>query len=176
MTASPSDDFISEHGAGWRAGFLAGERTASRRAGVEAGGGGGSNAPGSPLLGRLLVEWPGLFEAEVLPRLDPTTRAMLAQVGRAGRDAVRLPANLAIAGRTVGVKLKLRDFIGSAKWLAWAKENGCPWVAQTCDFLVSRGHPDALKWAQVHHCPWNSTTLRNAATRGDVGVVEWVTA
>ena len=75
--------------------------------------------PGSPLLGSLMEEWSGLFEGEVLPRMDPTSRAVLAQVNRAGRDAVRLsPADLACAGRTVGVKLKLVDFSGlSGGWL-----------------------------------------------------------
>jgi len=34
-----------------------------------------------------MEEWSGLFEAEVLPRMDPTSRAVLAQVNRAGRDA-----------------------------------------------------------------------------------------
>jgi hypothetical protein len=41
MTTSPSDDFITGQGAGWRAGYLAGVMAERRRAG---GGGGGSNA------------------------------------------------------------------------------------------------------------------------------------
>jgi len=92
---------------------------AERRCAV--GGGGGSN-PGSPLLGSLMEDWSGLFEAEVLPRMDPTSRAVLAQVNRAGRNAVRLAIDLscAPAGRTVGVPLKLVDFVGSAGWLARA--------------------------------------------------------
>jgi hypothetical protein len=155
MTTSPSDDFTSGYGAGWRAGFLA-----ARQDREPPGGGGGSNAPRSPLLGRLLDEWPGLFEAEVLPLMDPTDRAVLAQVSRAGRDAVRLPANLACAGRTVGVRLKLADFVGSAGRLAWAKANGCPWQARTCDIVATGGHARALLWALEHHCPWrNETTI-----------------
>jgi len=86
-----------------------------------------------------MEEWGVLFEAEVLPRMDPTSRAVLAQVNRAGRDAVRLPAHLACAGRTVGVKLKLVDFVGSAGRLAFALANGCPWEARTCAFVARGG-------------------------------------
>jgi len=43
MTTSPSDDFITGQGAGWRAGYLAGVMAERRRAG---GVGGGSDAPG----------------------------------------------------------------------------------------------------------------------------------
>jgi len=57
MTTSPSDDFITGQGAGWRSGYLAGVMAERRRAwGLGAGdwglgawapgGGGGSNAPG----------------------------------------------------------------------------------------------------------------------------------
>jgi hypothetical protein len=42
MTTSPSDDYISRRGGGWRAGYLAGVMAERRRAG---GGGGGSHAP-----------------------------------------------------------------------------------------------------------------------------------
>ena len=170
MTTSPTDDFISGHGAGWRAGFLAGVRAASRRAGE----GGDSNAPASPLLGRLLDEWPDLFEAEVLPRMDPTTRAVLAQVARAGRDAVRLPPDLACAGRTVGVRLKLAEFVGSAGRLAWAKAHGCLWEARTCELVVAGELEDALMWALEHHCPWNETMCTTAAFDGHLQVVEWL--
>ena len=35
----------------------------------------------SPLLGRLLEDLAAVFDAEVLPLLDPTTRALLGRVG-----------------------------------------------------------------------------------------------
>jgi hypothetical protein len=145
MTTSPSDDFVNGQNAGWRAGYLAGVMAERHR------GGGGSN-PGSPLLGSLMENWSSLFEAEVLPRMDHTSRAVLAQVNRAGRDAVRLPADHACApaGRTVGVPLKLMDFVGSVGRLAWAKGNGCPWVARTCAFVAEGGDLEALQWAQEH--------------------------
>jgi hypothetical protein len=148
MTTSPSDDFITGQGAGWRAGYLAGVMAERRRA---EGGGGGSN-PGSPLLGSLTEDWSGLFEAEVLPRMDPTSRAVLAQVNRAGRDAVRLATDLACspAGRTVGVPLKVADFVWSVGQLAWARENGCPWEARTCIFVAKGGNLETLQWARAH--------------------------
>ena len=213
MTTSPSDDFITGQGAGWRAGYLAGVMAERRRAG---GGGDGSNAPGglvpvetsepllqtpgfstgktmmellssfasrraalhpgSPLLGSLMGDWSGLFEAEVLSQMDPTSRAVLAQVNRAGRDAVRLPANLACAGRTVGVPLKLGDFVGSAGRLAWAQANRCPWVALTCCLVAQGGHLEALQWALEHGCPWAPETCWFAALGGHLDVVEWLIA
>jgi hypothetical protein len=174
MTTSPSDDFITGQGAGWRAGYRAGVMAERRRA--EGGGGGGSNGPDSPLLGPLMEEWGVLFEVEVLPRMDPTSRAVLAQVNRAGRDAVRLPADLACAGRTVGVKLKLADFVGSAGRLAWAKANRCPWVARTCALVARVGDLDALQWALENGCPWHARTCWLAAERGHLDMVEWLIA
>jgi len=38
----------------------------------------------SPLLGRLLQDLPAVFDAEVLPLLDPTARARAARAVRAG--------------------------------------------------------------------------------------------
>ena len=88
----------------------------------------------SPLLGRLLGEWSDVFDFEVLPLLDPTTRALLGRCGQACRDAVLRSPKLAGAGRTVGVKLKVEEVVGSVQLLAWAKENGCPWDARVCSF------------------------------------------
>jgi hypothetical protein len=53
----------------------------------------------SPLLGPLLEEWSDVFDAEVLPLLDPTTRAVLGRCGQACRDAVLRNPKLACAGR-----------------------------------------------------------------------------
>ena len=128
--------------------------------------------PGSPLLGRLLEEWSSLFEAEVLPRMDPPSRAVLAQVNRAGRDAVRLsPADLACAGRTVGVPLKLVNFVGSVGRLAWAQSNGCPWEAGLCSLVAQGGDLTALQWAREHGCPWGAR--RRAATPLWAGTWIW---
>jgi hypothetical protein len=83
----------------------------------------------SPLLGPLLEEWSDVFDAKVLPLLDPTTRALLGRCGQACRDAVLRSPKLPCAGRTAGVKLKVKEFVGSVSRLAWAKDNGCPWKA-----------------------------------------------
>jgi hypothetical protein len=108
--------------------------------------------------------------------MDPTSRAVLAQVSRAGRDAVRLPADLACApaGLTVGVPLKVVDFVGSLKVvdfvgsagrLAWAKANGCPWVARTFVVIARGGNLKVLRWARAHGCPWNRSACWFAASR-----------
>jgi hypothetical protein len=86
----------------------------------------------SPLLGRLLVEWSDVFDFEVLPLLDPTTRALLGRCGQACRDAVLRSPKLPCSGRTVGVTVEVIEFVVSVPLLAWAKENGCPWKARVC--------------------------------------------
>jgi hypothetical protein len=135
---------------------------------------------GSPLLGRLLEEWGVLFEEEVLPRMEPASRAVLAQVNRSGRDAVRLPADpvCAPAGRTVGVSLKVVDFVGSAGLLAWARASGCPWVARTIHIVARGGGLEALQWAREHGCPWDgeSACCWYAASGGHMDVVAWLIA
>jgi hypothetical protein len=52
----------------------------------------------SQLLGRLLEDLVDVFDAEVLPLLDPTTRALLGRVGQACRDAVLRFPKLPCAG------------------------------------------------------------------------------
>jgi hypothetical protein len=84
----------------------------------------------SPLLGRVLEELPEVLAAEVLPWVEPSARTVLAQVGRQWRAAV-VASGLPRAGKTVGVPLKITDFIRSVELLTWAKENGCPWIAKT---------------------------------------------
>ena len=78
------------------------------------------------LLNRLL-EVPGLnFAREVLARLDPTDRALLAQVGRPWLAAV-VSSGLPRAGKRGAVPLMLKDVVVSVELLAWAKANGCQW-------------------------------------------------
>ena len=67
----------------------------------------------SPLLGRLLGKWSDVFDYEVLPLLDPTTRALLGRVGQACRYAVLRSPKLACAGRKVGVNLDVDCFVVS---------------------------------------------------------------
>ena len=85
----------------------------------------------SPLLGRLVEDLPEVFEKEVLPRLDPTGRALLARVGR-GVSAAVVSSGLPRAGSSEEAPFKVEDFVGSVELLAWAEVGGCPWDEDTC--------------------------------------------
>ena len=80
---------------------------------------------------------------------------------------------LPCAGRTAGVKLKVTEFVGSVSRLAWARGNGCPWVAMTCELVARGGHLEVLQWAREHHCPWRETTCTAAAALGHLEVLRW---
>ena len=80
----------------------------------------------SPLFEPLLDELPDVARYEVLPRLDPTSRALLRRAGRGCRAAVEAAVGLPRAGRG-GSRLNRVDFEGTPALLAWAKTNGCPW-------------------------------------------------
>jgi hypothetical protein len=80
----------------------------------------------SPLMGRLLEDLVAVCDAEVLPLLDATTRALLGRCRQACRDAVLRSPKLRCTGRIVGVKLKVSEFVGSVQLLAWAHASGCP--------------------------------------------------
>jgi len=133
----------------------------------------------SPLLGRLLEELPEVFAAEVLPRLPPADRTVLAQVGPLWLAAV-VSSGLSRAGKTAGVPLKLKDFVGSIARLSLARDNGCPWVERTCSF-VARGGPgrggpgdmDVLRWAREHGCPWGTWTCAFVARSGVLEDLVW---
>jgi len=88
---------------------------------------------------------PDLFVEEVLRRLDPMDRTMLAQVWRPWLAAV-LASGSRRACPGVTVRLRLEEFFTSVERLAWAKANGCPW-----------GLPE-LWWARQHGCQWNVWT------------------
>jgi hypothetical protein len=103
-------------------------RSRGRR--VEEGFRGAAALAESPLLGPLLEQWSDVFDAKVLPLLDPTTRALLGRCGQACRDAVLRSPELPCAGRSVGVKLQIEAIVVSVALLAWAKGNGCPWKAR----------------------------------------------
>jgi len=118
----------------------------------------------SPLLGPLLEELPDVFAAEVLPLLDPTDRAVIAQVGPQWLAAV-VVSGLSRAGKSTGVPLILNDFVGSVGRLAWARENGCPWDTRT-GWLVSSGGDQT--WARERGCPWVEGTWR-----GHMEVLMW---
>jgi len=125
----------------------------------------------SPLLGPL-IELPEVFAAEVLPHIDPTGRALVARVGRGSR-AVVVVSGLPRAGTTVGLPLKIKDFVGSVELLAWAKENGCPWIERTCAMIARHGHLQVLRRARELDCPWDVSTCAAAAEGGHLEVLVW---
>jgi hypothetical protein len=125
----------------------------------------------SPLLGPLL-ELPAVFAAEVLPRLEPADLALVARVGPAS-CAIVVASGLPRAGTTLGVPFKIKDFVGSVELLAWAKENGCPWVARTCAVNARHGHLRVLRRARELDCPWDAWTCAVAAQGGHLEVMVW---
>ena len=124
------------------------------------------------LLLRLLEELRDFFVEEVLRRLDPTARTMLARMGRPWLAAV-LASGLPRAGKTAGVPLKLKEFCGSVELLAWAKDNGCPWKARTCALATAGGNLKVLQYAREHGCPWSKATCEYAARGGHLAVLVW---
>ena len=85
-----------------------------------------------------LLELPDLFE-EVLKRLDPRDRTMIAQVGRPWLGAV-LDSDLPRLPKGVRVRLRLEEFSTSVERLAWAKANGCPWNTRATELAALGGH------------------------------------
>jgi len=140
-----------------------------------------------PLLDLLQTD---LFVKEILERLDPIDRTMLAQVGRPWLAAVlasglpRLPNSLNSAFPR---RLRLADYCTSGERLAWAKANGCSWGGETlrgsgsgngrfknpCALAAGGGHLEALQWARAHGCPWDSGSCARAAVGGHLQVLRW---
>ena len=120
-----------------------------------------------------LEEYPGLFAAEVLQRLDPGDRAVLARVASPLLAAVAAAAAEADSGKGAGVPLRLVEFLGSEKRLAWAKSNGCPWTEATCACIAQAGNLEMLQWAREHDCPWDDLTCARAAEGGHLHVLKW---
>jgi hypothetical protein len=42
---------------------------------------------------------------------------------------------------------------GHSELLQWARENGCPWDAETCARAAEGGHLELLRWARENGCP-----------------------
>ena len=124
----------------------------------------------SALLVPLLEEWRAVLVKHVLERLDPTDCAMLARVAKPWL-AVVVANNLPRAGKAGAVSLKVKDFVGSAEILAWAKDNGCPWIAETCALAAKGGRLEVLQWALAHGCGWMATTCQYAAEGGHLAVL-----
>jgi len=108
----------------------------------------------------------------VLSRLDPVW-TMLARVGKPWL-AVVLANNLPRAGQRGAVKLKLVDFVRTVKRLAWAKDNGGPWLTMSsCEFAAKGGCLEVLQWAREQSCEWDWRTMDAAAGGGHLEVLRW---
>ena len=57
--------------------------------------------------------------------------------------------------------------------LRWARENGCPWTAATCESAAKNEHLEVLQWARKNGCPWDEWTCSNAAYNGHFNVLQW---
>ena len=40
---------------------------------------------------------------------------------------------------------------------------GCPWNKHTCRYAVDQGHVEVLRWARQNGCPWHAQTRDRAA-------------
>ena len=134
----------------------------------------------SPLLVGLLEKLPEVLAAEVLPRLRQADLALCGRVGPALRAAV-VSSGLPRAGESGGELLKIEDFVGSVKLLAWAKANQCPWDPLTCANVAGGGCLEVLRWARAYDCPWDETLdfpehdcCAHAAEGGHLDVLKWL--
>ena len=129
-----------------------------------------------PLLD-LLERFPDIFAQKVLAHLDPIDRTFLAQGGGAWRATVaasglpRAGTQRVVLKKSVWTMThKISEFCTSVERLAWAKDNGCPWVAWTFAFAARGGRLDVLRWARDHGCPWDWSTC---AHDGNLEVLWW---
>jgi len=110
------------------------------------------------LLLRLLA-LPDLFEQEVLKRLEPVDRTMVAQVGRPWLAAVLASGLPRLPKRPRVCLLRLREFCTSVERLAWARANGCPWNSVVYYDAILGGHLAALQWLREQGCPFGDGSV-----------------
>ena len=134
----------------------------------------------SPLLEGFVEEAPDVFAAHVLPRFDNYgDLAVLAMVNRQMRGVVfELPVgDVRWTGAAVSRELaKVRNFVGSIRRLAWARERGCPWDAKTFACIAKGGNVEVARWAKERGCPWDERTCAEAAGEGHLEVLQWLRA
>jgi hypothetical protein len=184
--ATLSSDGSPEHqspgyGAGYDAGFLAGLHAASQSrappppppAAAEGPACAGRGA--RPPLLALVEDFPDLFQKEVLERLYPVDRALLARTGSAVRTAVKHSDLARVGGSAEEARVGIAAFCQSLPTFVWAAANGCQWqFTKTCETLAEGGHLDVLRWAREHGCPWDEDTCACAADAGHMEVLRWV--
>jgi hypothetical protein len=109
---------------------------------------------------------------EVLKRLDPTARTILAQVGRPWLAAVLASGRPRLLNRP-RVRLRLREFCTSAERLAWARANECHWgglldwlqMRNPCVLAAAGGYLEALQRARQHDCLWDLSLMGASCRR-----------
>jgi len=128
------------------------------------------------LLGQLVVTLPDFFIEEVIKKhMDGTDRAIFASVSHECREIVKR-TGLRQAGQPPHAPLRVIDFVGSIERLAFAKESGCPWQAETCAIVARGGNLDVLIWARKNNCPWGVGTCAWAARGGHMKMLRWARA
>ena len=134
----------------------------------------GCQPPRPPFLA-LLEDFPDLFQKEVLERLDPLDRGMLARTGSAVRTAVTRSGLPRVGGLATGARrVSIRSFVQSLSQFVWAIANGCPWqTTSTCAVIARGGHLEVLRWAREHGCKWDTATCSDAAWGGHLEVLRW---
>jgi hypothetical protein len=61
---------------------------------------------------------------------------------------------------TISKKKKKKTRRGNVtSYIRWAREEGCPWGADTCSEAADARHFEILKWAHAQGCPWNKNVL-----------------
>jgi hypothetical protein len=77
------------------------------------------------------------------------------------------------AGTSELVPLNIEEFLSFIERMAWAKENGCPWVARTCAAVAPQGHNKVLRRVLELDCLWDSSTCAAAAEGGHLEGLVW---
>ncbi|KAK3278740.1 hypothetical protein CYMTET_13335 [Cymbomonas tetramitiformis] len=62
---------------------------------------------------------------------------------------------------------------GHLQVLQWAREQGCPWNAQTCCDAARGGHLEVLQWARAWRNPWNAKHVALRQSGGHLEVLRW---
>ena len=62
---------------------------------------------------------------------------------------------------------------GNLEVLNWAREKGCPWDKNVCNWATSGRHLEVLQWLRANDCPWDEETCLAAAMNGHLEVLQW---
>jgi hypothetical protein len=142
---------------------------------------------GPPPLLHLAENLSAVFQTQVLERLNPTDRTLLARVSRAFRDAVEA-TGLPRAGRVVAraedqnegggdLPLELKDFCTSVELLAWAKagggdiDDGVPTAFNKPAFLPSFDATGNNKHKKIDACLGVSSVQSANVSEGQTGAI-----